>query len=44
VNDAIWKIAEERGLDMVFDTVSGNIVYANVALDITDLVLEELEQ
>jgi outer membrane protein len=42
VNDAIWKAAESLGLDVVFDTVSGNIVYAKPALDITDAVLEEL--
>lgn len=43
VNDAIWKVAEEKGLDLVFDTLSGNIVYANSALDITEAVLEELQ-
>lgn len=42
VNDAIWTVAEEQGLDLVFDTVAGNIVYANEGLDITELVLEEL--
>ncbi len=44
VNDAIYKVAEARGLDMVFDTVSGNVVFAKPGLDITDLVLEELEK
>lgn len=44
VNDAIYKVAEQRGLDMVFDTVSGNVVFAKPGLDITDLVIEELEK
>lgn len=42
VNDAIWKVAEEEGLDLVFDTIAGNIVFAKEGLDITDLVMEEL--
>ena len=44
VNDAIYKVAEARGLDIVFDTVGGNVVYAKPGLDITDQVLEELEK
>jgi outer membrane protein len=44
VNDAIWKVAEDKGLDIVFDTVAGNIVYVKPAFDITDLVLEELQR
>lgn len=42
VNDAIYKVAEARGLDIVFDTVAGNVVYAKPGLDITDQVIEEL--
>lgn len=42
VNDAIWVVAEDEGLDIVFDTIAGNIVYARQGLDITDKVLEEL--
>jgi len=44
VNDAIYKVAEDKGLDMVFDTISGNIVYAKPGLDITLDVLEELKK
>lgn len=44
VNDAIWKVAEEKGLDIVFDTVAGNIVYVKPAFDITEEVLEELRR
>lgn len=44
VNDAIWKVAEREELDMVFDTISGNIVYVKPEFDITDKVLEELQE
>jgi len=44
VNDAIWKVAEAAGVDIVFDTVAGNVVYAKPALDLTEKVLEELQK
>ncbi len=44
VNDVIYIVAEEKGLDLVFDTVAGNIVYAKQGLDITTAVLEELKK
>lgn len=44
VNDVIWRVAEEHGLDVVFDTVAGNIVYVKPAYDLTDQVLEELQR
>lgn len=44
VNDAIWKVAEAKNIDAVFDTVAGNIVYINPVLDITKDVLEELKK
>lgn len=44
VNDAIWIVAEDRGLDVVFDTVAGNIVFVKPELDITRNVLEELKK
>lgn len=44
VTQAVKQVAEEKGLDMVFDTVSGNVVYGKPALDITDLVLEKLRK
>jgi len=44
VNDAIWKVAESAGVDIVLDTVAGNVVYAKPALDLTDRVLEELQK
>jgi len=42
VNDAIWKVAEAEGVDIVLDTVAGNVVYAKPTLDLTDKVIEEL--
>jgi len=44
VNDAIWMVAEREELDVVFDTISGNIVYVKPEYDITKLVLEELQE
>ncbi len=44
VTDAIYKVAEAKGLDVVFDAVSGNMVYVNPAFDITELELEELQK
>lgn len=44
VNDVIYIVAEEKGLDLVFDSVAGNIVYAKPGLDITTAVLEELKK
>ncbi len=43
VNDAIWVVAEMENMDMIFDTVAGNIVYVKPAFDLTEKVLEELE-
>ncbi len=44
VNDAIWKVAADKDLDMVFDTIAGNVVYVKPSLDITEHVLEELSR
>jgi len=44
VNDAIWKVADAQGVDIVLDTVAGNVVYAKPTLDLTDKVLEELQR
>tara|TARA_B100001750_G_C15191962_1_gene439297 strand:- start:32 stop:574 length:543 start_codon:yes stop_codon:yes gene_type:complete len=43
VDDAIKVIAAQRGYDYVFDAVSGAIVYALDAHDLTDAVLKELK-
>lgn len=44
VNDAIWKVAEAQNVDIVFDTVAGNILYVKPGMDLTDQVLEELQK
>ena len=44
VNDAIWKVAEADGFDIVFDAIAGNIVFIKPEFDLTDKVLEELEE
>lgn len=44
INAAIETISEQDGYDMVFDAASGNIVYAKPQYDITQLVLDELEE
>lgn len=44
INQVLEKIAVENNYAMVFDSVSGNIAYANKALDLTDQVLEELKK
>jgi outer membrane protein len=42
INKIIEKIAKEQGYTMVFDVANANIVYADKAIDITELVLTTL--
>ncbi len=42
INQVLEKIATEENYIMIFDSVNGNIAYAEKGLDLTDLVLEEL--
>ncbi|MDP8238716.1 MAG: OmpH family outer membrane protein [Candidatus Hatepunaea meridiana] len=44
VNDAIWIVAEAERFDLIFDTIAGNIVYVKPEYDLTDKVLEELQE
>lgn len=44
INQVLEKLAVENNYAMIFDSVSGNVAYANKALDLTDKVLEELEK
>ena len=44
INQVLEKIAIENNYAMIFDSVSGNLAYANKALDLTDQVLEELKK
>lgn len=44
INAVIHRIAEEEECDFIFDSVQGNILYAQDKYDFTDKVLEELEK
>jgi Skp family chaperone for outer membrane proteins len=44
INLVLEKIATEENIIMIFDSVNGNIAYAKKTLDLTDLVLEELDK
>ncbi len=44
INLVLEKIATEENFVIIFDSVNGNIAYAKKDLDLTDLVLEELEK
>jgi outer membrane protein len=44
INQVLEKIAVEEDYVMIFDSVNGNIAYAKTGLDLTDLVLEELNR
>uniref|UniRef100_A0A7C6ECZ2 OmpH family outer membrane protein n=1 Tax=candidate division WOR-3 bacterium TaxID=2052148 RepID=A0A7C6ECZ2_UNCW3 len=44
INEAVKKIAQEEGYTIIFDAAFEKIVYAEVGLDITNLVLEELNK
>ena len=43
IRSAVEKIAGDRGLDLVLDSSSGYIIYANKTLDLTSAVLDELK-
>ena len=42
VNKAIAQVAIDNNFDMIIDASAGGLLYAKPALDVTDLVLEEL--
>ncbi len=44
INQAIEKISQQDGYDMVFDAAGGNIVFALPQHDITEIVLAELKK
>jgi len=44
IKKVIQKIGEEENYDYIFDTVAGNILYADPAHDLTDKVLYELKR
>lgn len=44
IDAVIDQLAQREGYDFVFDSVQGNILYAQQKFDLTDKVLEELEK
>ena len=42
IRAAVEKIAGERGLDLVLDSAGGSIIYADHSMDLTSLVIQEL--
>ena len=44
INEAVNKIVKEEGYTLVLDAAEAKIVYAEPGLDLTDLVLEELNK
>jgi outer membrane protein len=44
INEAVSKIAKDEGFTMVLDAAESKIVYADAGLDLTDMVLEELNK
>lgn len=44
INHALEVVAGQNGYDLVLDCVNGNIAFATKNLDVTDLVLRELEK
>ena len=44
VNQVIQKIGEDLDYDIIFDAAVGNIVYAKDDYDLTDMVLEDLNE
>ncbi|MDH5186245.1 MAG: OmpH family outer membrane protein [bacterium] len=44
INEAVNKIAKEEGFSIVLDAAESKIVYAELGLDLTDLVVQELNK
>lgn len=44
INTAIKKVGEDGSYDFIFDTVAGNVLYAQDKYDLTEKVLKELEK
>ncbi len=40
----IEKVAVENNYSMIFDAATGGLLYAKPSMDITDLIMEELEK
>jgi Skp family chaperone for outer membrane proteins len=43
IEEATRRVAEKEGFDLVLDAGPGIVVYSNPELDLTDMVLQDLE-
>lgn len=44
INETLKRVGDQQGYSYIIDASKGTIVYADEALDVTDLVLEELKK
>ena len=44
IREVLNEIGQAQGFSIIFDATDGNVVYANDALDLTDLVLTQLNE
>jgi outer membrane protein len=44
INKILEDLGKEQGYTMIFDVANANVVYADKTLDLTELVLEKLNQ
>lgn len=44
INEVLKRVGQEKGYSYIIDASKGSIVYADEALDITNLILEELKK
>lgn len=44
INKALEVVAQSRGYDLILDSINGNIAFALKEIDVTELVLQELER
>ena len=44
INMALETVAQSHGYDLILDSINGNIAFALKEIDVTDLVLQELEK
>ena len=44
INNVITQIAEEDGYTIILDSAQGNIIWAKKTIDVTEKVMERLNQ
>lgn len=43
INEALLELADREGYDLILDVAGGNVAYIDENLDLTDLLIEELQ-